>query len=93
MPKGVLLTHMNFLSAFSTTSRFGIDLTNQDVEISYLPMAHAFELIVNMKVLFSGAASGYYSGNLLKLTEDMAILKPTFFPTVPRLLSKLYDGF
>jgi len=93
MPKGVLLTHMNFLSAFSTTSVFGLDITPDDVGISYLPMAHAFELIFNMKVLFSGAAVGFYGGNILKLTEDMAILKPTVVPMVPRLLTKLYDGF
>jgi long-chain acyl-CoA synthetase len=34
--------------------------------------------------------TGYFSGNVLKLTEDMQALKPTFFPTVPRLLNRIY---
>jgi len=93
MPKGVLLSHMAFLSGFNTTATFGFDVSKDDVEISYLPMAHAYELFVNMKVLYAGASSGFFGGNILKLTEDMAILKPTLVPMVPRLLTKLYDGF
>ena len=33
---------------------------------------------------------GCFGGNVLKLTDDMAILKPTIFPTVPRLLNRIY---
>lgn len=33
---------------------------------------------------------GFFGGNVLKLTEDCAILKPTFFPSVPRLYNKIY---
>jgi long-chain acyl-CoA synthetase len=35
---------------------------------------------------------GFYSGNVLKLKEDLQILKPTLFPSVPRLLNKFYDA-
>ena len=34
---------------------------------------------------------GFFGGNVLKLTEDIAILKPTFFASVPRLFNKFYD--
>jgi len=33
---------------------------------------------------------GFFGGNVLKLTEDMHILKPTFFPSVPRLFNRIY---
>jgi long-chain acyl-CoA synthetase len=33
---------------------------------------------------------GFFGGNVLKLTEDIAILKPTFFPSVPRLYNRIY---
>jgi len=33
---------------------------------------------------------GFYGGNVLKLTEDMQILKPTYFPSVPRLFNRIY---
>lgn len=36
-------------------------------------------------------ACGFFGGNVLKLTEDIGILKPTFFASVPRLFNKFYD--
>jgi len=38
----------------------------------------------------AGCAIGYFQGNPLKLTEDCAMLKPTMFPSVPRLYNKIY---
>ena len=38
-----------------------------------------------------GAKVGIYSGDVKKLTNDMKILKPTVFPSVPRLLNKIFD--
>jgi len=37
-----------------------------------------------------GMKCGFFSGDVSKLTEDMAILKPTFFPSVPRLYNKIH---
>jgi long-chain acyl-CoA synthetase len=37
-----------------------------------------------------GMKVGFFSGDILKLTEDMGILKPTFFPSVPRLYNRIY---
>lgn len=34
---------------------------------------------------------GFFAGNVLKLAEDMQVLKPTFFISVPRLFNKFYD--
>lgn len=33
---------------------------------------------------------GFFAGNMLKLTDDAKLLKPTFFPSVPRLYNKIY---
>jgi len=38
----------------------------------------------------SGMKCGFYAGNTLKLTEDIAKLSPTVFPSVPRLYNKIY---
>jgi long-chain acyl-CoA synthetase len=38
----------------------------------------------------AGMKAGFFAGNVLKLTEDIAILKPTIFPSVPRLYNKIY---
>jgi long-chain acyl-CoA synthetase len=42
-------------------------------------------------VLLYGLKMGFFNGDVQKLTEDMQILKPTIFSTVPRLLNRVYD--
>ena len=39
-----------------------------------------------------GIKVGVYSGDVKKLKFDMQELKPTIFPSVPRLLNKIFDG-
>ena len=40
--------------------------------------------------LICGMKCGFYAGNTLKLTEDIGMLAPTLFPSVPRLYNKIY---
>lgn len=40
---------------------------------------------------YSGAAVGFYSGNIRDLTNDLKALRPTIMPAVPRLLNRVYD--
>lgn len=54
-------------------------------------MAHIFERLCYIGVSYAGGQIGFYSGDVLKLTADMQILKPTIFASVPRLLNKVYD--
>jgi long-chain acyl-CoA synthetase len=59
--------------------------------ISYLPLAHSFEKVLFTAALLVGVSIGYYSGDPLKLLDDLAELKPHFFPSVPRLFNRIYD--
>lgn len=96
LPKGVMLTHENMISdaaavVFLGRRGEGLEVVPDDVHLSYLPLAHAFEREVQVFLLGCGARIGFYSGDTNKLLEDIAILKPTFFPSVPRLLNRIYD--
>jgi long-chain acyl-CoA synthetase len=70
----------------------GINLTEEDVHLSYLPLPHTFERAVNLSVLSAGATICYYNGNMLKISEDIQRVKPTFFISVPRLYNRFYDA-
>jgi long-chain acyl-CoA synthetase len=39
-----------------------------------------------------GVRCGFFSGNVQKISEDLAVLKPTIFPSVPRLYNRIYQG-
>ena len=91
-PKGAILTHGNFMAAHASlsTAIHGA-ITQEDVHLSYLPLAHVFERMVMMLVLSGGGSVGFFRGNILWLLEDMALLRPTIFPSVPRLLNRIQD--
>ncbi|CAK9300538.1 unnamed protein product [Gordionus sp. m RMFG-2023] len=91
-PKGVMLTHKNLLSMCAgLICHFDNMLNPNTVNISFLPLAHMLERVVEMNVIMHGGRIGFFSGHIRNLSQDMKILKPTLFPTVPRMLNKMHD--
>ncbi|KAF3436566.1 hypothetical protein FNV43_RR23658 [Rhamnella rubrinervis] len=95
-PKGVVLTHETI--AFSVR---GIDLfleqfedkmTVDDVYLSFLPLAHILDRMIEEYFFHNGASVGYYHGDLNALVDDLMELKPTLFAGVPRVFEKVYEG-
>jgi len=93
-PKGVMLSHLNIVSAtLACTLQLGQYAPNaQDILFSFLPLAHTLERCCELAVFMAGGAVGFYSGNLHTLTADMKALKPTILPAVPRFLNRMYDA-
>ncbi|KAI9325243.1 hypothetical protein DFJ73DRAFT_767763 [Zopfochytrium polystomum] len=95
-PKGVMLSHGNmiaFCAAMNEAARLGrfAGINKDDVYMSYLPLAHVFERACQIVVVNHGGAIGFYQGDTLKLLDDVAELKPTLFPSVPRVYNRIFD--
>lgn len=90
-PKGVMLTHGNLIADAAGAYEHGFSFTTEDSHLSYLPLAHMLERIVQTCMLPCGVRIGFYRGDVAKLNDDIATLKPTVFPSVPRLFNRLYD--
>ncbi|KFP34447.1 Long-chain-fatty-acid--CoA ligase 5 [Colius striatus] len=93
-PKGAMLTHQNVVAnaaAFLISTENTFEFTSSDITMSYLPLAHMFERVVQTVVYSCGAKVGFFQGDIKLLTDDMKTLKPTLFPVVPRLLNRIYD--
>lgn len=60
--------------------------------MEYNSLAHIFGRLVDMACLTRGNRLGYFSGDVNGIVEDMQMLKPTIFPSVPRLLNKVYGS-
>ncbi|KAI8874904.1 acetyl-CoA synthetase-like protein [Backusella circina FSU 941] len=89
MPKGVMLTHRNFVSSMKAGETL-YDSKADDSCISYLPLAHIYGRICEMILFMVGGRVGYSSGDVSLIVEDIQELKPTNFPSVPRLLNRVY---
>ncbi|KAK1888130.1 Long-chain-fatty-acid--CoA ligase 1 [Dissostichus eleginoides] len=93
-PKGAMLTHRNVVSncsAFIKTTESNAQTTSEDVLLSFLPLAHMFERVVEGVMIVHGARIGFFQGDIRLLSDDLNTLKPTVFPVVPRLLNRMYD--
>lgn len=94
-PKGAMLNHGTIVANISGLSSMGSDsfvkVTSDDVHLSYLPLAHMFEKVIQGLVYIDGASIGFFQGDIKLLLDDLATLKPSIFPMVPRLMNRIYD--
>lgn len=90
-PKGVVLTHGNCVAAV-TSSRMSGNMGHKDSSMSYLPLAHIYGRVCDQTALAEGAALGFFHGNVLELVDDLKVLKPSGFISVPRLYNKFAMG-
>lgn len=90
-PKAAKLSHCNLVAAATGAKYGGFNIDHNDIMISYLPLAHSFEQILLVGSLMFGSKIGYFGGDVLKLTDDCQVLKPTMFPSVPRIYNRIYD--
>ncbi|XP_012674351.1 long-chain-fatty-acid--CoA ligase 1a isoform X1 [Clupea harengus] len=93
-PKGAMLTHGNVVAncaAFIRVTEVNCMMNQSDIHMSYLPLAHMFERVVQGVILIHGARIGYFQGDIRLLMDDLKTLRPTVFPVVPRLLNRMFD--
>ncbi|PWY79547.1 AMP-binding enzyme [Aspergillus heteromorphus CBS 117.55] len=86
-PKGVVLTHENAVAA-SSGALMIFTQTAGDTLASYLPLAHIYARMAEHAAFWAGARIGYFHGNILELVDDLKLLKPTGFMSVPRLYTR-----
>jgi long-chain acyl-CoA synthetase len=88
-PKGVMLSHDNLYSQFIGLKE-AIPFDETDRAISFLPLCHIFERVIEYYYLFKGT-SVYYAESIEQIGENLKEINPSVMPTVPRLLEKVYD--
>ncbi|CAG8611154.1 7620_t:CDS:2 [Funneliformis mosseae] len=88
VPKGAMITHKNIASMIASIST-NTPIKTGDVMLSYLPLAHIFGIDVELGALFLGVSIGYYRGDIFGIFDDIKVLKPTYFQSVPRVFNKI----
>ncbi|MCF8224518.1 MAG: long-chain fatty acid--CoA ligase [Bacteroidales bacterium] len=89
MPKGVMLSHNNLVSNAITTSHH-IAYDSRHRSLSFLPISHVYERMVNYNFQYKGI-SVYYAENIGTIARDSQEIHPQIFGAVPRLLESVYD--
>ncbi len=87
-PKGVMLTHNNFMSNVLSIGK-GLPIEPTDVALSVLPLSHIFERAGFYVFCYCGV-SVYYSASFDQVGENLREVAPTIMTAVPRLFEKVY---
>lgn len=95
-PKGVILTHEALTQTIAGTElvfeKVNEKMTTEDVYLSFLPLAHIFDRVIEEFFFHRGASVGYWQGDTKLLGEDLMELKPTLFAGVPRVFDRIFAG-
>jgi long-chain acyl-CoA synthetase len=84
-----VLTHSNWLAVCRFTEELDY-LTADDVVYLFLPLAHVFAQLVQFGCLHAGATLAYFGGDIRRVVPEIAEVRPTFLPSVPRIFEKLH---
>jgi long-chain acyl-CoA synthetase len=93
-PKGVSLTHGNFLSECGNVVQGASDLFLKPggSTLLFLPVAHVFGRMVQIGAITAGLHLAHCSDPVGRLLPDLQSFKPTFVLAVPRIFEKVYNG-
>ncbi len=88
-PKGCLLSHANYRAITDAVVEQS-PLANGDSSYLFLPLAHAFAILIQFATFELGAALAYWSRDPKMIIADITQVNPSFFPSVPRMFEKIY---
>jgi long-chain acyl-CoA synthetase len=88
-PKGCVLTHGNYCAIIDMIADVR-ELTEEEVSYLYLPLAHSYALLVQLAAFALGSTLAYFGGDTKQIVAELAEVKPTYLPSVPRVFEKIY---
>jgi long-chain acyl-CoA synthetase len=89
VPKGVILTHGNFVSNVTSCAPL-LPFSDKDTAMSLLPLSHSFERMVTFTFLYKGCSIGYAEG-FDTVAQNLQEIRPHVMAVAPRVLEKFYS--
>lgn len=89
VPKGVILTHSNFISNVKTAASL-LDFSDKDTVLSFCPLSHVMERMVTFAYIYRGCTIGY-AESLETVAANLLEVRPHIMVGVPRVFEKIYS--
>ena len=89
-PKGCVLTHGNYRSVLDMVESRDLFQDDDDLVYLFLPLAHAFALLIQLATFDRGVALAYFGGDSKQIIPELMEVHPTYLPSVPRIFEKLF---
>jgi long-chain acyl-CoA synthetase len=88
-PKGCVLTHGNYRDVVTMLESAGA-VEDEEVTYLFLPLAHAYALLIQLVNFDLGTTIAYYGGDTTQIVQELNEVHPTYLPSVPRIFEKIY---
>ena len=88
LPKGVMLSHANFISNIDSLTAV-IDFRADDTVLSFLPLSHVLERTATFIFIHRGSTIAY-AESIEAVAANLVEIRPTIVISVPRLFEKIY---
>jgi long-chain acyl-CoA synthetase len=88
-PKGCIIDHANWRNMLDMIQQEDV-LVENEVAYLFLPLAHAFARLIQLGAIDVGGAIAYWERDPQKIIPNLLEVKPTYFPSVPRIFEKIY---
>jgi long-chain acyl-CoA synthetase len=89
-PKGCVIDHQNWRDMLDMVQTQNV-LMEEEVAYLFLPLAHAFARLIQLGSIDVGATIVYWERDPQKIIPNLMEVKPTYFPSVPRMFEKIYS--
>lgn len=89
-PKGCMISHSNYRAMLDMADSVNI-IEEGETSYLFLPLAHAFALLIQYGMMDIGGRIAYWERDQLKIVPNLAEVKPESFPSVPRIFEKVHD--
>ena len=91
-PKGCVISHGNYRAMLDMVVEKNVLEGGDEVTYLFLPLAHSFALLIQFGSFELGATLAYWERDPLRIMANLAEVKPTYFPSVPRIFEKIYTA-
>jgi long-chain acyl-CoA synthetase len=88
-PKGCVIDHANWRDMLNMIQSEEL-LVEHEIAYLFLPLAHAFARLIELGAIDVGATIVYWERDPQKIIPNLMEVKPTYFPSVPRIFEKIY---
>jgi long-chain acyl-CoA synthetase len=89
-PKGCVIDHANWRDMLDMLQKEEDVLVENEVAYLFLPLAHAFARLIEFGAIDVGATIAYWERDPQKIIPNLMEVRPTYFPSVPRIFEKIY---
>ncbi len=99
-PKGCIISHGNYRAMLDMVVEGGAlgfgdgegEAGEEEISYLFLPLAHSFALLIQLANVELGATLAYWERDPLKIIPNLSEVRPTYFPSVPRIFEKIYTA-